>query len=205
MSSPDRESRSFYLIFAEDYFLLRLTSDDGQNRLTMNCLRGLTDIVREIAPLGRPLILAGNKRFFSVGADLNEISALSAPDALTFAKAGQKLMNTIAGFPALTIAAISGYCMGGGLDLALSCRWRIAAPQAVFAHRGAALGLMTGWGGTQRLPLATSVSRAIRAFLLAEQFDARSALQAGLVHEIHTDPLAAAVDMTKQRSSPESF
>jgi enoyl-CoA hydratase/carnithine racemase len=50
------------------------------------------------------------------------------------------------------IAAIRGYCMGGGFDLALACHARIAAPSAIFAHRGAALGIITGWGGTQRLP-----------------------------------------------------
>src|SRR6266567_714094 len=60
-------------------------------------------------------------------------------------------MNTIECFPALVCAAISGYCMGGGLDLALACHRRIAAPSAIFGHRGAALGLITGWGGTQRL------------------------------------------------------
>ena len=58
-------------------------------------------------------------------------------------------MNTIECFPALVCAAISGYCMGGGLDLALACHRRIAAPSAIFGHRGAALGLITGWGGTQ--------------------------------------------------------
>src|SRR5579872_392340 len=135
MSGQDRSSPNFYLISGENYFLVRLTSDDGQNRLTLSRIRGLTDVVEEMAPLGRPLIFAGNNRFFSAGADINEIAALSAPEALAFAKAGQRLMRAIAEFPAMTIAAISGYCMGGGLDLALSCHWRVASPSAIFGHR----------------------------------------------------------------------
>ena len=97
-------------------------------------------------------MIAGNERFFSAGADLREIAALDAPSAYEFSKMGQALMSEIESFPAPVYAAISGYCMGGGLDLALACHHRIASPHAVFGHRGAALGLITGWGGTQRLP-----------------------------------------------------
>src|SRR5262249_15420716 len=111
------------------------------------------------------LIIAGNTHFFSAGADLHEIAALTAPGALRFAKMGQTLMNAVAGFPAPTVAAIHGYCMGGGLDLALACSRRIAGPHAVFGHRGAALGLITGWRGTQRLPRIVGKARALEMFL----------------------------------------
>jgi len=73
---------------------------------------------------------------------------------------GQDLMAAIERFPAPLYAAISGYCMGGALDLALACHHRIASPHAVFGHRGAALGLITGWGGTQRLPRPVGKARA---------------------------------------------
>ena len=68
--------------------------------------------------------------------------------------------------------AISGYCMGGGLDLALACQHRIASPHAVFGHRGAALGLITGWGGTQRLPRLVGKGAALEMFVAAEKLNA---------------------------------
>jgi enoyl-CoA hydratase/carnithine racemase len=76
-------------------------------------------------------------------------------------------MTAIEGFPAPVYAAISGYCMGGGLDLALACHHRIASPHAVFGHRGAALGLITGWGGTQRLPGLIGKGRALHLLVAA--------------------------------------
>jgi enoyl-CoA hydratase/carnithine racemase len=103
-------------------------------------------------------------------------------------------MSALADFPALTIAAVHGYCMGGGLDLALACKRRIAGPHAIFGHRGAALGLITGWGGTQRLPSLVGRARAMQMFLAAEKLHARDALRCGLVDAIADDPLAAALD-----------
>lgn len=101
-------------------------------------------------------------------------------------------MRAIAQFPALVYAAIHGYCMGGGLDLALACHRRIASPHAVFGHHGAALGLMTGWGGTQRLPQIIGKGRALQVFVAAEKLHARQALSIGLVDAIAEDPVADA-------------
>ena len=121
--------------------VLRLVSEDGTNRLTRARVRALTAAVEELAerPPSR-LIITGNAHFFSAGADLNEIAALTGPEAFPFAQMGQRLMSAVARFPSPTIAAVHGYCMGGGLDLALACQRRIASPQAIFGHRGAALG-----------------------------------------------------------------
>src|SRR5205814_8925303 len=116
--------------------------------------------------------------------ELNEIAVLGAPDALEFAKAGQRLMHAVATFPATTFAAIEGCCMGGGLDLALACHRRICAPNAIFGHRGAALGLITGWGGTQRLPRSIGKGRAMQIFLTAEKLNAQQALATGLVEAV---------------------
>jgi enoyl-CoA hydratase/carnithine racemase len=128
-----------------------------------------------------------------VGADLNEIAALTCPEAYEFSVMGQTLMNAIASYPSPVIAAIEGHCMGGGLDLALACHRRIAAPHAVFGHRGAALGLMTGWGGTQRLPRLIGKSRALQLFIAAEKISATRALEIGLVDAIAADPVAEAL------------
>jgi len=102
-------------------------------------------------------------------------------------------MNAIAGFPASVIAAVEGHCMGGGFDLALACHRRIAAPNAVFGHRGAALGLITGWGGTQRLPRLIGKGRALELFVAAEKVTAQRALAIGLVDAIADDPIAKAL------------
>ncbi len=173
--------------------ILRLTSPDGTNRLTRACVIELTDVINELKTQSRPLIVAGNRRFFSVGADLNEIAALTGPAAYEFSAMGQLLMNTIANYPAPVIAAIEGHCMGGGLDLALACHQTIATPHAVFGHRGAALGLMTGWGGTQRLPRLIGKGRALELFVAAEEISAPRALEIGLVNAVAEDPIAEAV------------
>lgn len=166
------------------------------NRLTSARVAALTAAVEELA--ARPpsrLVITGNAHFFSAGADLNEITALTGAQALDFARRGQRLMKAVAHFPAPTIAAVHGYCMGGGLDLALACGRRIAGPHAVFGHRGAALGLVTGWGGTQRLPRLIGKARALQMFLAAEKVGAQRALEIGLADAIADDPLAAALNM----------
>jgi len=186
--------------------ILRLASPDGTNRLTRACVVALNAAVVELAAQWRdepkkleqqfrPLIIAGNWKFFSVGADLNEIAALTGSEAYEFSAIGQSLMSAIASYPAPVIAAIEGHCMGGGLDLALACHRRIVAPHAVFGHRGAALGLMTGWGGTQRLPLLIGKSRALEIFIAAEKISAARALEIGLIDALADDPVAEALSL----------
>ena len=178
--------------------VLRLQSEDGTNRLTRQCVLSLTNeigrLARRAASKGDAgLVIAGNARFFSAGADLSEISALDGPRAYEFSKMGQALMAAIADFPAPVYAAIEGYCMGGGLDLALACRHRIASPHAIFGHRGTALGLITGWGGTQRLPRLIGKGRALEMFVAADKISAKNALRMGLIEAIADDPVAEAV------------
>lgn len=176
--------------------ILSLQSEDGTNRLTQAVVRGMTETLRHLAASPRPLILTGNHRFFSAGADLNQIAALKGPDAYEFSKMGQQLMRSIESFPAPVYAAISGYCMGGGLDLALACHYRLASPSAVFGHRGAALGLITGWGGTQRLPRLIGKARALEILFCADKVPASRALQIGLVDGIADDPVAEVMHRT---------
>ncbi|HYL12602.1 MAG TPA: enoyl-CoA hydratase/isomerase family protein, partial [Terriglobales bacterium] len=171
---------------------MRLQSADGTNRLTRAGVLALTAAVRELALDPKPLVITGNQKFFSAGADLAEIVALTGPEAYEFSKMGQALMTEIEHFPAPVYAAITGYCMGGGLDLALACHRRIASPQAIFGHRGAALGLITGWGGTQRLPRLIGKAKALEMFIAAEKIHAADALRLGLVHTVAEDPVAEA-------------
>jgi enoyl-CoA hydratase/carnithine racemase len=174
--------------------VLRLCSVDGTNRLTRECVLALTAKLRQLARQPLPLIITGNARFFSAGAELSEIAALNGPSAYEFSKMGQELMTTLAQFPALVYAAIHGYCMGGGLDLALACHHRIASHHAIFGHRGAALGLITGWGGTQRLPRLVGTAKALEIFVAAEKLHAIEALRIGLVDGVVEDPVLEAME-----------
>ena len=186
--------REFFSLEQHDGIrVLRLRSDDGTNRLTRDCVLALTDRFRELARRAEPLIVAGSRRFFSAGADLSEIVALTASGAREFSRISQTLMTAVERFPAPVYAAICGYCMGGGLDLALACHRRIASPDAVLAHRGAALGLITGWGGTQRLPRLVGKAKALEMFVAAEKLHAGDALRHGLIDRLAEDPVAEAV------------
>lgn len=172
--------------------VVRLKSHDGTNRLTRASVISLSERLHGLRREARGLIITGGSRFFSVGADLEEIAALCGPEAYEFSRVGQGLMRAIESFPAPVCAAISGYCMGGGLDLALACHCRIAALTAIFGHRGAALGLITGWGGTQRLPRLIGKARALEMFVAAEKVGAAQALRMGLIDRIADDPVAEA-------------
>jgi enoyl-CoA hydratase len=181
--------------------VLQLVSEDGTNRLGLDCITALhkaIECLRTEAESGqlKTLVITGNERFFSVGADLNEILRLGGARAFEFSHAGQALMLAIDRFPVPVTAAIRGYCLGGGLDLALACDYRITAPDAVFGHRGASLGLMTGWGGTQRLPRLIGKTRSLQMFLLAEMIGADEALKIGLVDKIAEDSLWTVIDLS---------
>jgi enoyl-CoA hydratase/carnithine racemase len=194
---PDPEGSQFFVVRQPpSSSLIRLTSADLTNRLTLERVLKLRQEIERLAdaPNPKPLIITGNAQFFSAGADLNEIRALDAPSAFEFAKAGQQLMQAVANYPATVFAAIEGHCMGGGLDLALACHRRICALNASFGHRGAALGLMTGWGGTQRLPRLVGKGRAMQMFLAAEKLNAQQALAAGLVEAVVENPVTYITD-----------
>jgi enoyl-CoA hydratase/carnithine racemase len=177
-----------------DAHSIRLTSEDGMNRLTRDKLIALTAAIHEISSndsLVAPLVISGDTNF-SAGADLKEIASLTSAAAYAFSALGQDLMHSVTTFPMPVVAAITGHCMGGGLDLALACHRRIAAPNAVFGHRGAALGLITGWGGTQRLPRLIGKGRALELFITSEKISAARAFEIGLVDAVAADPVAEA-------------
>ncbi len=102
--------------------------------------------LRQLAHL-RAIIVTGAGGIFSVGADLNEVAQVDPVSAFEFSRRGQetlKLLTQQHSAEAISIAAIDGYCMGGGLDLALACDYRFATPRSTFAHPGAKRGIMTG-------------------------------------------------------------
>ena len=99
-------------------------------------------------------------------------------------------MRLVDEFAGTAIAAVNGFCFGGALDLALACDVRIASENAEFCHPGADLGIMTGWGGTQRLPRLVGEAAALEMFLTARRLRAPEALSIGLVDQMADDPLA---------------
>lgn len=144
------------------------------------------------------IIFTGAGDVFASGADLREIAQVTKDAAREFALRGQNLMNKIAGSGQMTIAAINGFCFGGALDLALSCKKRIACKEAQFSHPGATLGIITGWGGTQRLPRLVGEAKALEMFLTAKRVSASEALQINLIDKIAENPLEFALRLSSE-------
>jgi enoyl-CoA hydratase len=182
--------------------IIRLNRPAERNPLSGTTLDELEAAVAALA--GRAdvsaLVFTGAGDVFASGANIRELATLTPDAALAFAQRGQRLMQLVAAAPQLTIAAVNGYCMGGGLDLALACDLRVAASTAVFAHPGARLGIITGWGGTQRLPRLVGPARALDIFLTARRVPAEEAFEIGLVQCIADPVLDCALDVAARAS-----
>jgi enoyl-CoA hydratase len=124
---------------------------------------------------------SGDQAFVS-GADIRAIQRRRRDDAL--ASINSRLMSAVEGHPAVSIAAVNGYALGGGCELALACDLRIAAENAVFGLPEPSLGIIPGAGGTQRLPRIVGLGRAKEMILTGARWDARRALDLGLVSEV---------------------
>jgi enoyl-CoA hydratase len=166
--------------------VLGFPPDAGYPRLTMAVLTELGDLLNEVKLSGlfRGVVIASNSRSFATGARIEEVVSVEGVGARAFAQKGQSVFNQIASFPLAVVAAIRGYCLGGGLDLALACHARVATYDASFGHPGASLGLITGWGGTQRLTRLIGRTAATQLLLTAERVPATQALTLGLVDEL---------------------
>ena len=137
--------------------------------------------VRE-AQAGVPIITGAGDKAFVSGADINAIRARGREDAL--ASINSRLMTAVEDHPAISIAAVNGYALGGGCELALACDLRIAAEEAVFGQPEPAIGIIPGAGATQRLPRIVGLGRAKELILTGARWDARQALAAGLVSAV---------------------
>lgn len=173
----------------DDILLLRLESEDEFPRLEMAVLDALE---REIARLAEApeltgAVITGSELAFAAGAEIAEVARLTPTSAFEFSRRGQAVLGTIASSAKPVVAAIRGYCIGGGLDLALACRARIAAADAVFAHPGVRLGIITGWGGTQRLPRLIGPGRALELLVTGGRICANEASAWGLLSKVSAD------------------
>jgi enoyl-CoA hydratase len=205
-----KNSRNSRLILEQQgaVAIIRFTRPEARNPLSSETLTALEESLEELKKEGayQALIFTGTGDVFAAGADISEISTLKLESAHAFAKRGQAIMGRIESLPILTIAAINGFCMGGALDLALACKLRFASPNAVFSHPGSKLGIITGWGGTQRLPRLVGVGCALELFLTAKRIGADDAARIGLINGVISDPLEYALNVAvshiSQTSSP---
>ena len=172
--------------------VVRFTRPEIRNPLSVAVLGSVNQIIEACAVSKdiKKVVFTGVDDVFASGADLREIADIDHRNAAEFARRGQDLMSRIVSLPQVTIAAIDGYCFGGALDLALACKRRIASPNASFSHPGVGLGIITGWGGTQRLPRLVGEAKALEIFLTAKRINADEALRIGLIDKIADDPLA---------------
>lgn len=188
MTEDERDDVSATVIVEErsPVAIIRLNRPAERNPLSIATLNQLDTAVSALVERAdiKAIILTGAGDVFASGANIRELRTLAPATAVEFARRGQTLFEKIASAAQLTIAAVNGYCMGGGLDLALACDLRYASPDAVFAHPGARLGIITGWGGTQRLPRLIGMHRALEFFLTARRMTSSEALEIGLVNRI---------------------
>lgn len=157
-----------------------------RNTLSIETIQELTSLFRTLAQ-DRTLVvivLQGLGEAFAAGADIKELLQLSATTAVDFSLLGGQLFDSIREAPQIVIAAIDGFCMGGGLDLALACDLRYASETAIFAHPGANIGIVTGFGGTKRLPQAVGLRQATEIFATAQRFEGQQAYQKGLIQAL---------------------
>ncbi len=179
----------------ENLAVIQFIRPEIKNPLSIETLEEIKQILTslELNSTIATVIFTGSGDAFASGADLREISQTTADNAREFALRGQNLMQRIYRSNKLTVAAIDGFCMGGALDLALSCKMRIANSRSVFAHPGANLGIVTGWGGTQLLPRLVGEAKALEMFLTAKRVEASEALRIGLIDKISANPLADSI------------
>ena len=185
--------------------VLSLPSGGRYPRLTRAVLGEIKDLLMAIRREDsfHGVVIASSGASFATGADLEEVSQLYGERARAFAGLGQRIFGEIEQFPVPVVAAIRGYCLGGGLDLALACHARVASYDASFGHPGASLGLITGWGGTQRLPRLIGEAQALQMLVTGDRIPATQALTIGLIDELHpaSDLIDGAVRRAEQLAS----
>ena len=177
----------------DDVLVVCERRDDGVALVTLNSPKVNALSTRLLGRLGRvaadltanppgAVVITGGDRLFAAGADISEFGG---PDqARTVGGAFHAVLDAVAAIPAFTIAAVSGYALGGGCELALACDYRIASTKAVFGQPEILLGIIPGGGGTQRLPRLVGPSRAKEMMITGRQVKAEEALRIGLADEV---------------------
>ena len=154
------------------------------NRETVQSLRRCFDDIAADAAIKAVILTGAGEKSFVAGADINELEGLSAAQGRAWALEGQQAFAAIENLPKPVIAAINGYALGGGLELAMACHIRIASPNARLGQPEVKLGIVPGYGGTQRLPRLVGKGRALEMILTGEPVTAEEAYRIGLVNRV---------------------
>jgi enoyl-CoA hydratase len=199
--------------YTEDSQILIITldrKDNDKNQIGTGTVEALMDTIypEQVRPRARGIILrSGKKKVFSTGADVEgELKDLNATEAALFSAAGREVFALLSKVGCPTIALINGFTLGGGLELSLCCDFRIAARNTRMGFPEINLGVIPGWGGTQRLPRLIGRSRALTMIMAGDPINAQTALEYGLVDEVVDDyeDLLPAGEMMLARFSNKS-
>jgi len=166
--------------------IVQLNRPEKFNSLTREMILALSDLFKEFTQADlRAVILTGTgDRAFCAGTDISELNELNETEALQVSQRGQALCDLIEKCQVPVIAAINGLAVGGGCELALACHIRIASTNARFSLPETKLGIIPGYGGTQRLPREIGQARALEAMLAGRDLSAAEALKLGLVNRV---------------------
>lgn len=175
--------------------ILTINREAKLNALNKETIGELKDALAEISTNDEAwgvLLTGAGEKAFVAGADIQEFMDKSKAEASELSRFGHELMDSLATFPKPTIAAINGFALGGGLELALGCHLRIASTNAKMGLPEVSLGLIPGYGGTQRLAQLVGRGKALEMLLTGDMITAQDALQWGLVnHVVEQDALIA--------------
>lgn len=177
------------LLFAVDKNIATITINrpDKLNALNKSVMDELNQAVDEVynnADIKSAIITGAGAKAFVAGADISEFLGLTDQEGMDLARKGQYIFAKIENAPKPIIAAVNGFALGGGCELAMACHFRIAADNARFGQPEVNLGLIPGYGGTQRLTQLIGKGRAIEFLISANMIDANTALQYGLVNYV---------------------
>ncbi len=176
-----------HLLLAEQDHVLTITINRPSklNALNFELMEEIEKCFRNISVEIRCVIITGSgDKAFVAGADIKEIAKLSTESAREVTNRGQYIFSLIENCTRPVIAAINGYALGGGCELAMACHIRIASENAVFAQPEINLGIIPGYGGTQRLTTLTNRGMALEMMLTGNKIDATTALRIGLVNHV---------------------
>lgn len=167
----------------------RLTLDRPKqlNVFNLETLTEFRDILMKLAkeePMNVLIFDSSHDKIFTGGADIREMLAKDMVAAWEFAEIGHSIANKLESFTVPVIASINGYCMGGGVEFVCACDLRIASENAVFAQTEIDIGIVPGWGGTQRLTRIIGYGKAKEIIYTGKHIDAMKALELGLVNEV---------------------
>jgi len=167
--------------------ILTIDRQDSLNAMNPDVLKELDQSVKEFISdedLGVIIITGAGEKAFIAGADIKLMQNLDTKGGLEFGKLGQEVTMTIEDSPKPVLAAINGFALGGGCEISMACHVRYASENAIFAQPEVKLGLIPGWGGTQRLPRIVGMGNATELIIGGHMIDAKEALRIGLVNKI---------------------